>query len=84
MAEEINSKALKRLVDDLLAAHGSNLAAVVLYGSTAVTEEPADESSHDVLIVLRGIALADLESAREAVRSWTRAGHPMPRADVRM
>jgi hypothetical protein len=78
MAEEINSKALQRLVDDLLAAHGSNLAAVVLYGSTAVTEQPADGSSHDVLIVLRRIALADLESARAAVRAWTRAGHPMP------
>jgi len=78
MTEAIKSKALQRLVDDLVAAHGNNLASVVLYGSTALAEETADRSTHDVLIVLRRIALEDLESAREAVRAWIRSAHPMP------
>ena|SRR2546423_2965858 len=77
MAEEIKSKALQRLVKDLRAAHGGNLASITLYGSTA-QDENDDASRHDVLVVLRSTTPEDLRPALEPVRAWTRAGNPMP------
>lgn len=78
MAEEKNSKVLQRLVDDLVSAHGENLASITLYGSTAVEDMSADRAHHNVLVVLRRVALEDLRRSVEPERVWTKASQPMP------
>ena len=78
MAEAINSKVLQRLVEALIAAHGENLASITLYGSTAVEDTSEDRAHHNVLVVLRRIALEDLRRSVEPLRVWTKASQPMP------
>jgi hypothetical protein len=78
MAEETNSKVLQRLVEDLGSAHGENLASITLYGSTAVEDTSEDRAHHNVLVVLRRIALEDLRRSVEPLRVWTKASQPMP------
>lgn len=78
MAEEMNSKVLQRLVEDLISAHGENLASITLYGSTAVEDISEDRAHHNVLVVLRRIALDDLRRSVEPLRVWTKASQPMP------
>jgi len=78
MADQIKSKVLQRLVEDLIAAHGDNLTSVTVYGSTAVKDTNDDRSHHNILIVLQRIALEDLRRSVEPLRSWTKAEQPMP------
>ena len=78
MTDEIKSKTLHRLVSDLRAAHGENLASVTLYGSTAIEDPGDDQAHHNVLVVLKRIALEDLRRSNEPLRVWTKAGQPMP------
>ena len=78
MTGEIKSKVLQRLIEDLTTAHGENLASVTLYGSTAVHDTIDDRSQHNVLIVLRRIALEDLRLSVEPLRAWAKVGQPMP------
>ena len=78
MAEETNSKVLQRLVDDLIAAHGQNLASITVYGSTAVEETTDDRAHHNVLVVLRRVAVEDLQRSVEPERVWTKARQPLP------
>jgi len=68
---------LDRLVSDLSAAHGDNLASITLYGATAA-DEGDPRSSHNVLVVLRKIGVDDLRLSVQPLRAWTRAGQPMP------
>ena len=77
MAEASKSKKLARFVSELETAHGDNLSSVTVYGSTARDDEDAS-ARHDVLIVLRQVALDDLRRAIEPIRNWTRSGQPMP------
>lgn len=78
MAEETNSKVLQRLVEDLIAAHGQNLASITVYGSTAVEETTDDRAHHNVLVVLRRVAVEDLQRSVEPERVWTKARQPLP------
>ncbi len=75
MDNPIKPKALERLVHDLRAAHGDNLASVTLYGSAATGDASA---RHDVLVVLRRLGVEDLRQAVALIRDWTRAGQPLP------
>jgi hypothetical protein len=77
MSDPLISKPLERLVRQLQVAHGDNLCSVTLYGSTAHDKADA-QAKHDVLVVLRRLELPDLHAAREPIRTWTRAGQPMP------
>jgi len=52
MAKKIDSKTLDRLVEDLRAAHGENLASIVLYGSVAAGDQIEQRSDHNLLIAL--------------------------------
>lgn len=70
--------ALNRLVDKLRAAHGENLASIVLYGSAAAGDHVERRSDHNLLIALNGIALEDLRNAQTAIRDWLNAGQPTP------
>jgi predicted nucleotidyltransferase len=74
----IDSKALDRLVDDLRAAHGDNLASIVLYGSVAAGDQIELHSDHNLLIALKRIASDDLRLAESALRDWHRLGQPLP------
>ena len=74
----MNSKPVQRLIDDLRVAHGENLLSITLYGSTAAGDTDDAGSDHNVLVVLRNIALEDLRQSVEPVRAWTKAGQPMP------
>ena len=70
--------ALNRLVDDLRAAYGENLASIVLYGSVAAGDHVELRSDHNLLIVLHQIALADLRLSQTTMRDWLGLGQPMP------
>ena len=78
MTDNIKSKVLRHLVEALIAAHGENLASITLYGSTAVEDTTDDKAHHNVLVVLRRIALEDLRRSVEPLRVWTKASQPMP------
>ena len=77
MANKIDS-ALKRLVDDLRAAHGDNLASIVLYGSVAAGDQIEQRSDHNLLIALNRIAADDLRLSQTAIRNWHNLGQPLP------
>ena len=77
MANKIDT-ALNRLVDDLRAAHGENLASIVLYGSVAAGDHVELRSDHNLLIVLNRIALDDLRLSHTTMRDWLSLGQPMP------
>lgn len=66
------------LIDDLRAAHGSNLAAVILYGSAAAGDFVREHSDYNLLIALREITPKDLRAAQAPMREWNRMGHPVP------
>ncbi len=77
MANKIES-ALNRLVDDLRAAHGDNLASIVLYGSVAAGDHLESRANYNLLVALHRIALDDLRSSQTALRDWHASGQPMP------
>ena len=78
MAKRIDSKALDRLVEDLRAAHGDNLASIVLYGSVAAGDQIELRSDHNLLIALNRIAADDLRLSEAAMRDWHSLGQPLP------
>ena len=69
---------LKRLVDELAVAHGDNLKAVVLYGTSVVSGLIDDDVPKKVLVVLDTIAPADLQAAHPVAEEWRLAGNPLP------
>lgn len=77
MANKIDS-ALNRLVEDLRAAYGENLATIMLYGSVAAGDHIELRSDYNLLIVLNRIALEDLRLSHTTMRDWLSLGQPMP------
>src|SRR6266550_90971 len=78
MANKSNSEALDMLVENLRAAHGDNLASIVLYGSVAAGDHVAEHSDHNLLIALNQIASEDLRLSQNAMRDWLKSGQPTP------
>ncbi len=78
MPKKIDSNTLEQLVGDLRAAHGENLASVVLYGSAAAGDHIELRSDHNVLIALNRITSADLRAAQVPMRRWQDLGQPVP------
>src|ERR1051325_680632 len=70
--------ALKGLVDDLRAAHGDNLASVVLYGSAAAGDHVELRSDYNILIALKRSTREDLRQPQAPMREGQRLGHPLP------
>jgi hypothetical protein len=66
------------LIDDLRAAHGKNLASVILYGSAAAGDFVRHQSDYNMLIALHRITPKDLRDAQAPMREWTRLGHAVP------
>ena len=73
-----NGNILTQLVEDLRAAHGENLASVVLYGSTATGDHDDARSDHNILIALKRITTDDLRRSQKPMAEWRRLGQPMP------
>ena len=65
-------------IDDLRAAHGNNLAAVILYGSAAAGDFVSKQSDYNLLIALHQITPKDLRAAQAPMREWGKLGHPVP------
>ena len=78
MATKIDATNLNQLVDDLRAAHGDNLASVVLYGSAAAGDQVELRSDHNLLIALNRITTDDLHAAEKAMRAWQKLGQQIP------
>ena len=78
MANKSDSKALDTLVENLRAAHGDNLASIVLYGSVAAGDHVEQHSDHNLLIALNRIASEDLRLSQNALRDWLKSGQPPP------
>jgi|SRR5215813_2616891 len=78
MAGKINSATLEKLIDDLRAAHGENLASVVLYGSAAAGDEAGGRSDHNLLIALKRITTDDLRAADKVMQAWEKLGQQIP------
>lgn len=73
-----DSNMLTQLVDDLRAAHGENLASVVLYGSAAAGDHDDARSDHNILIALKRITPAHLQRSQKPMERWRRLGQPVP------
>jgi len=72
---------LDELVQQMKAAHGAALDAVVLYGSAARHQgapQGAPQGALDVLVVVQELADEALRPAGAATRAWLEAGHPAP------
>jgi predicted nucleotidyltransferase len=65
-------------IDDVKATHGSNLAAVILYGSAAAGDFVPHLSDYNILIALHSITPKDLRNAHACMREWSKMGHPVP------
>ena len=65
-------------LDDLKAAHGKNLASVILYGSAAAGDFIPQASDYNLLIALRKITPRDLRNSHAVMREWTRLGYHVP------
>ncbi|HEY0458481.1 MAG TPA: hypothetical protein VGC97_04965 [Pyrinomonadaceae bacterium] len=65
-------------LDDLKAAHGRNLASVILYGSAAAGDFIPQASDFNLLIALRKITPKDLRNSHAVMREWTRLGYHVP------
>ncbi|HZH35063.1 MAG TPA: hypothetical protein VEX64_09495 [Pyrinomonadaceae bacterium] len=74
----ISQQAFSDFIGDLKAAHGDNLASVVLYGSAATGEFTPRKSDYNLLIALNRITPKDLREAQAPMREWKRLGHPLP------
>jgi predicted nucleotidyltransferase len=78
MPKKIDSTTLEQLINDLRAAHGDNLASVVLYGSVAAGDHTETRSDHNLLIALNRITAEDLRQAQPPLREWQDLGQPIP------
>jgi hypothetical protein len=78
MANKTDSSSLEHLVEDLRAAHGDNLASIVLYGSVAAGDQTEMRSDHNLLITLNRITADDLRVSEVALRQWHGLGQPPP------
>jgi hypothetical protein len=78
MANKIDSSALDQLISDLRAAHGDNLASVVLYGSVAAGDHVELRSDHNLVIALNRITADDLRRAQAPMRRWQSLGQQVP------
>lgn len=69
---------LDGLVEQLRAAFGGDLRAVVLYGSAAAGEHIAKRSDLNVLVLVDRLDLDVLQREAAIARAWGEAGHPPP------
>ena len=69
---------LDDLVTQLRAAFGTELHAVVLYGSAAAGEHLPKKSDYNVLVLVDSLDANRLVAASAAIKAWSDAGNPAP------
>jgi predicted nucleotidyltransferase len=69
---------LDELVAQLRAAFGTELHAVVLYGSAAAGEHIPKKSDYNVLVLVDSLDANRLVAASATVKAWSDAGNPAP------
>ena len=69
---------LDELVQQLRAALGAELQAVILYGSAAAGEHLAKKSDLNVLVLVQSLVAEAITKASAAVRAWVDADNPAP------
>ena len=75
----MNNKHLTELTEQLKNQLGERLVSVCVYGSAAVESSPDNPTTDtNVLVVVRNLALADLEQAGETCKRWEKHGRSLP------
>ena len=69
---------LDQLVSQLRAAYGTELRAVVLYGSAAAGEHIRKRSDYNVLVLAESLRLERLCAAAAVARAWAEGRNPAP------
>lgn len=69
---------LDELVAQLRAAFGTELHAVVLYGSAAAGEHLPKKSDYNVLVIVDSLDANRLVAASATIKAWSDAGNPAP------
>lgn len=69
---------LEELVEQLQRAYGSELRAVVLYGSAVAGEHISQRSNYNVLVIADSLPLSALGAASAIARAWHEGGNPAP------
>jgi hypothetical protein len=69
---------LDELVTQLKAAFGSDLSAVVLYGSAAGGEHNPKRSDQNVLVIVKQVPMSAAKAIAATSRAWADAGNPPP------
>jgi predicted nucleotidyltransferase len=69
---------LENLVSQLRVAFGSELRAVVLYGSAAAGEHLPKKSDYNVLVLVDSLSANRLVAASAAIKAWSDDGNPAP------
>lgn len=69
---------LDELVAQLRAAFGTELHAVVLYGSAAAGEHLPKKSDYNVLVLVDSLDANRLVAASATIKAWSDAGNPAP------
>lgn len=69
---------LEELVEQLKQAYGTELRAVVLYGSAVAGEHITQRSNYNVLVIANSLPMSALRAASAVARAWHDAGNPAP------
>ena len=69
---------LEELVAQLRKAYGTDLRAVVLFGSAAAGEMIPKRSDYNVLVIVDRLGVAELRAAAAVTRAWDDAGNSPP------
>ncbi|MBK5293107.1 MAG: nucleotidyltransferase domain-containing protein [Acidobacteriia bacterium] len=71
-------KKLEHLVEQLKQAFGARLLSVVLYGSAAAGDHNENFSDLNILCILSGLGLPELEASEPVFRWWRAQNNPAP------
>ncbi len=78
MHRAVGERHLRELVERLREAHQERLVAAILYGSGADADDVDDFSDLNVLCVLTGVTVRDLERSGPIFKWWRGLGNPAP------
>lgn len=76
--KKASGMSVDELARQLQAVHGERLRCVLLYGSVAIGDELAQQSDHNVLVLVDAIDPDQLEKLGQTARAWAEAGNAPP------
>lgn len=69
---------LEQFVNEVVKTYDRDLESIILFGSAATEDFRKDYSDHNIIIVLKQIAPAELQKANKLVKKWVKKGNPVP------